>query len=99
MPVVKPISELQRNLTEIAGTCHESGEPVYLTKNGSASLVVMDAASFDRQFAALASVREREERVSRAISRGYDDYLNGRVRPLDQALADAARIRAARHEG
>lgn len=96
MPVVKPISELQRNLTEIAGTCHETGEPVYLTKNGSASLVVMDADSFDRQVEALSAVREREERVNRAICRGYDDYLNGRTRSLDQALADAARIRAAR---
>lgn len=96
MPVVKPISDLQRNLGSIAETCHKTGEPVYLTKNGSASLVVMDAEQFDRQVKALTAVREREERVQRAISRGYDDLLNGRTRPWSQAKQDADRIRAAR---
>ena len=96
MPVVKPISDLQRNLSSIADACHESGEPVYLTKNGSASLVVMDAEAFDARERAVADLREREERVNRAIARGYDDMLNGRVRSWEQAKADADRIRAAR---
>ncbi|WP_321971162.1 type II toxin-antitoxin system Phd/YefM family antitoxin [Paratractidigestivibacter sp.] len=97
MPVVKPISDLQRNLGSIAQVCHETGEPVYLTRNGSASLVVMDADEFDRQARALSAVREREERVQRAIARGYDDMLNGRTRPWAQAKQDADRIRAARN--
>ncbi len=98
MPVVKPISDLQRNLGPIAKICHETGEPVYLTKNGSASLVVMDAEQFDRQAQALSTVREREERVQRAIVRGYDDMLNGRTRPWKQAKQDAERIRMAQYE-
>lgn len=97
MPVVLPVSELQRNMGSIADQCHESKQPIYLTKNGKASLVVMDAAEFDSRFAALDELREREERVERAISRGYDDLLNGRVRSLDQARQDAERIRKARH--
>lgn len=98
MPAVKPISDLQRNLGPIAQMCHETGEPVYLTKNGSASLVVMDAEEFDRQARALSAVREREERVQRAIARGYDDMLNGRTRSWTQAKQDADRIRAARND-
>lgn len=98
MPVVKPISDLQRNLGAISSICHETGEPVYLTKNGSASLVVIDAQAYDEQTRASAAILEREERVQRAISRGYDDLLNGRVRPWSRAKADADRIRAARHE-
>ena len=47
MPVVKPISDLQRNFGSIADSCHQTKEPVYLTKNGSASLVVMDAEAYD----------------------------------------------------
>ena len=97
MPVVKPVSDLQRNLTPIAQICHDTGEPVYLTKNGTASLVVMDAEEFDRQARALSVIREREERVQRAIARGYDDMLNGRTRPWKQAKLDAARIRTARY--
>ncbi len=97
MPLMKPISDLQRNLGPIAQACHETGEPVYLTKNGTASLVVMDAEEFDRQARALSAIREREERVQRAISRGYDDMLNGRTRPWKQAKQDAERIRTARY--
>lgn len=99
MPTVLPISDLQRNLGGIAAECHETGQPVYLTKNGRASLVVMDAAEFDRRFASLDSLREHEESVQRAISRGYDDMVNGRVRPLAQALEDADRIRRAHLDG
>ena len=97
MPVVLPVSELQRNMGAVAEQCHESKRPIYLTKNGKASLVVMDAAEFDALFSALEDLRVHEERVERAISRGYDDLVNGRVRPLDQALQDAERIRRARH--
>lgn len=97
MPLMKPISDLQRNLGPIAQACHETGEPVYLTKNGTASLVVMDAEEFDRQARALSAIREREERVQRAISRGYDDMLNGHTRPWKQAKQDAKRIRTARY--
>lgn len=49
MPVVKPISDLQRNFGSIADICHKTKEPAYLTKNGSASLVVMDAEAYDKQ--------------------------------------------------
>ena len=98
MPVVLPVSELQRNMGAVAERCHDSKEPIYLTKNGKASLVVMDAAEFDSRFASLEGLRAHEERVMRAISRGYDDMLNGRLRPLDQAKLDAEKIRAARHD-
>lgn len=99
MPVVKPVSDLQRSLGAVSAECHESGEPIYLTKNGAASLVIMDAAAFDRKFAVADEVLKREECVARALNRGYDDLVNGRTRPWSQAKADAARIREARDAG
>ncbi|WP_346674542.1 type II toxin-antitoxin system Phd/YefM family antitoxin [Enorma phocaeensis] len=96
MPTVMPVSELQHNMGGFGKTRHETKEPIYLTKNGKASLVVMDAIEFDSRFAVLEGLREHGERVHRAISRGYDDMVNGRARPLDQALQDADRIRSAR---
>ena len=98
MPTVKPISELQRNMGAIARECHETGEPIYLTKNGSASLVVMDAEAFDRLMAVHDDVYERESRVYDAIMRGLEDMNAGRVRTLDQAIEDAAKMRAMRDE-
>ena len=97
MPTVRPISDLQRNIGLISSECKNTKEPVYLTKNGSASLVVIDAETYDEQARILSDMREKEERISRAISRGYDDLLNGRMRSWKQAKQDADRIRKARN--
>lgn len=97
MPKVRPVSDLQRNIGSISSECKETKEPIYLTKNGSASLVVIDADTYDEQSRALANMREKEERIGRAISRGYDDLLNGRMRSWKQAKLDADRIREARN--
>ena len=96
MPAVRPISDLQRNLSEISAECHETGKPIYLTKNGTASLVVMDARAYDECIEALEGIAEHEERVQRAIARGYDDMLNGRTRTWAAARRDADAIREAR---
>ena len=94
MPVVVPISDLQRNMGAITAQCHETGEPVYLTKNGTASLVVMDARAFDDEMRLHQAVLDREVRVYAAIMRGREDELAGRVRPLEQACRDAAALRS-----
>lgn len=96
MPVVKPNSDLQHNYEPIADSCHMTKEPVHLTKNGSASLVVMDAEAYDEQMCPLAAIQEREDPIQQSITRGYDDLANGRVRPWKQAKAEADRMRASR---
>lgn len=96
MPVVKPISDLQRNSGAIAERCRKTKEPVCLTKNGSASLVVMDAEAYGDQTHALTTIQEREDRIQHSIARGHDDLANGRVRPCKQAKAEADRMRAIR---
>lgn len=95
MPTVKPISELQRNMAAITNECRATKQPIYLTKNGSAALVVMDAEAFDREMSVHNDVLDREERVFRAIMRGHEDALAGRVRTLDQARRDAKMMRSA----
>lgn len=45
---------------------------------------------------ALTAIQEREDRIQRAIARGYDDLVNDRVRPWKQAKAEADRMRAIR---
>lgn len=39
---------------------------------------------------------EAHKTVQQSIARGYDDLVNGRVRPWKQAKADADRMRAIR---
>lgn len=97
MPTVKPISDLQRNMTEIVQECSETKKPIYLTRNGTASLVIMDAAAFDDEMAMHDAVYERESRVYNAIMRGLEDVREGRVRPFSKAVEDARRARSAQH--
>ena len=96
MPVVKPISDLQRDFGSIADSCHKTKDPVYLAKNRSASLAAMDAAAYDGQTRALTTIQEREDHIQRTIAHGYDDLTNGRVHPWKQAKAEADRMRASR---
>jgi prevent-host-death family protein len=53
MPLIRPISDLRNKTPEIAKLCHESGEPVFITKNGASDLVVMSAAAYERDQARL----------------------------------------------
>lgn len=59
---------------------------------------MMDAVESDDRPDAFEGLREYEERIGRAISRGCSDMMNGRVRPLAQAVQDAERIRSVRCE-
>jgi PHD/YefM family antitoxin component YafN of YafNO toxin-antitoxin module len=46
---IKPSAAIRKNYNAISTLCRESGEPVYLTKNGVGDLVVMDIAVFTRR--------------------------------------------------
>lgn len=97
MPTVIPISELQRNMASITAQAQETKQPIYLTRNGSAALVVMDAEAFDQEMSIHNEILEREERIYRAIMRGREDELAGRTRSFEQARKDAQALRAAAH--
>ena len=51
MPQIKPLSEFNRNQNALIEDLSHSGEPLYLTRNGSACVVVMDSAAFDAAMA------------------------------------------------
>lgn len=47
MPHIRPISDLRNNFADISKTVHESGEPVFLTKNGCGDMVVMSMEAYE----------------------------------------------------
>lgn len=53
MAHIRPISDLRNKTPEISKLCHESGEPVFITRNGTSDLVVMSAAAYEREQARL----------------------------------------------
>ena len=45
--IIRPISELRNNFAEISRLAHETKQPIFLTKNGYGSLVVMSLETYD----------------------------------------------------
>lgn len=64
MPNIKPISDL-RNYNEVLKDC-ESGEPVFLTKNGRGKYVLIDIEEYEKQqtiLKLLTKLSEAEEAI------------------------------------
>ena len=85
MPNVKSLDEFNRSQKEILEELHEKGEPLYLTRDGSACVVVMDAAAFDEAMGYGSDQRKGELRVQCDVLRGAAEVAAG-----DFVDADAA---------
>ena len=48
MPHIRPVSDLRNNFADISRVVHETGEPVFLTKNGYGNMVVMSMEAYER---------------------------------------------------
>jgi len=46
--MVRPVSDLRNNFTEISRTVQETGEPVILTKNGYGNMVVLSMEAYNK---------------------------------------------------
>lgn len=47
MAVIRPCADLRNNYNEISKICHETKEPVYITKNGYNDLVVLSNEAYE----------------------------------------------------
>jgi len=44
--MIRPVSDLRNNFSEISRIVHETAQPVFLTKNGYGDMVVMSMEAF-----------------------------------------------------
>ena len=44
---IRPVSDLRNNFADISKTVHETGKPVFLTKNGFGDMVVLSMEAFE----------------------------------------------------
>lgn len=54
---IKPITYLKNHTAELVAEIEEKGRPVVITQNGTAKVVVLDVASYDRWRRATALLR------------------------------------------
>ncbi len=48
MPQIRPISDLRNHFSEITHEVQTTGKPVFLTKNGAGSIVVMSMEAYEQ---------------------------------------------------
>lgn len=87
---IKPSAAIRNNYNQISELCKETGEPVYLTKNGEGDLVVMDITSFAKRESML-KLRENliaveEDRLSGRNGYSVDDVTLMMKNAVQEAL-------------
>jgi PHD/YefM family antitoxin component YafN of YafNO toxin-antitoxin module len=83
---IHSLTEFKLNTSEFIQQMKLTGEPLVLTINGKAELVVQDAVSYQK----LLDLAE-EAKVLEGIRRGLEDVTAGRTQPLAQSFADIRR--------
>lgn len=68
MPQIIPIRDL-KNTSEISTMCHNSNEPVFITKNGYGDMVVMSMETYEKNMF-IHDVERKLAEAEEAISKG-----------------------------
>lgn len=80
MPNIKSSTDLRNNYNEISKFCHESREPVFITKNGQGDLAVMSIETYEMLNGKL--------ELYRLLDEGRAAVKEGRKRPLADVMHD-----------
>jgi len=78
MPNIRSSTDLRNNYNEISAFCHESREPVFITKNGQGDLAVMSIETYEMLSGKL--------ELYHLLDEGRAAVKNGRKRPLEDVV-------------
>ena len=68
MATIRPCADLRNSYNEISKICHETKEPVFITKNGYNDLVILSNELYD-------SLKETpEEKIDRLLGEKFDKH-------------------------
>ncbi|VVO13050.1 hypothetical protein PS718_03585 [Pseudomonas fluorescens] len=81
---IKPISYLKSHTAEIVKTITESREPLVITQNGEAKLVVMDVKSFEEQEDTMALLK--------LLAMGNREIEEGKFSDAEDVFAELDRV-------
>ncbi|MFC6647014.1 type II toxin-antitoxin system Phd/YefM family antitoxin [Granulicella cerasi] len=82
---IRPLTDFTRNTKAHITRLHKTKSPLVLTVNGSASVVVQDAETFQAQQDRL-ELLEEERRFVAAVNEGLTAVREGRTRPVREAF-------------
>lgn len=81
---IKSSTSLRNQYNEISDYCKQTGEPIYLTKNGDGDLVVMSIEAYNKK-EELFRIKEKLLEAKLARASGVKGYT---LEELDKALND-----------
>lgn len=77
---VKPISYLKSHAAEIIKDISQTHEPMLITQNGEAKIVIMDVKSFEQQ--------EETMALLKILALGHKEIEEGKFYSADSVLSD-----------
>jgi PHD/YefM family antitoxin component YafN of YafNO toxin-antitoxin module len=83
---IDSLTNFKRDTTRFLHQLKENGQPIVLTINGKAELVVQDARSYQK----LLELAERLETIE-GVRAGLEDMKAGRGRPAEKVLEEIRR--------
>jgi PHD/YefM family antitoxin component YafN of YafNO toxin-antitoxin module len=83
MPNIKSSTDLRNKYNEISSFCHESREPVFITKNGQGDLAVMSMETYE--------VLSGKLELYHLLDEGHAAVMAGNKRPLEDVMRDVKR--------
>jgi prevent-host-death family protein len=75
---IQPISYVKANASEVVDRVCETGEPVIVTQNGRARVIIQDLKTYERTQETLA--------ILELARQGDEDIAAGRTQPIDKAF-------------
>ena len=78
MPTIKSSTDLRNNYNEISTFCHETKEPVFITKNGRGDLAVMSIDLFNK-------FMSKYELYS-LLAQSESDFSNNRTLSFEESM-------------
>ena len=72
MALIRPCADLRNNYNEISRICHETQEPMYITKNGTNDLVILSDEAYETLVKS--NQETEEERIDRLVSEHFDKH-------------------------
>ena len=91
MALIRPCADLRNNYNEISRICHETKEPMYITKNGTNDLIVLSDEAYEDIIRK--SEETEEERIDRLVAEHFDkhyasfeEFKNDVLKKINEAL-------------
>ena len=78
MALIRPCADLRNNYNEISKICHETKEPIYITKNGSSDLVILSNEVYE------SILETEEEKIETIVEKHFEEKYANFEEALDE---------------